>query len=90
MSDPKHPTNGEWELFDPLIKAPPLGANLLLINEGGTLIVGPWYQGAQAWGFKPKLPASVKQRIRERLQKQKEESESLHGSQPEGGPADPA
>lgn len=62
MSDPLHPTNQGWELFDPLIKPPPAGVNLLLINDGGVLIVGPWYRGAQAWGYKPSIPQSVKDR----------------------------
>jgi hypothetical protein len=48
MSDPKHPTNQSWELFDPALHPPPKGANLLLINEGGVLIIGPWYAGALA------------------------------------------
>lgn len=63
MSDPKHPTNQTWELFDPVLKPPPKGANLMLINEGGVLIVGPWYKGALAWGYKPSIPQSVKDRI---------------------------
>lgn len=62
MSDHIHPTNPTWELFDPLVHEPPRGVNLLLINEGGVLIVGPWYAGAQAWGFKPRVPQSVKDR----------------------------
>ena len=63
MSDPKHPTNGEWELFDPQIYEPPTGVNLLLVNEGGVLIQGPWYKGALAWGYKPVLPKSVKDKL---------------------------
>lgn len=62
MSDPKHPTAPVTELYDPLVVTPPRGVNLLLINEGGCLIVGPWYSGAQAWGYKPKMPQTVKAR----------------------------
>ena len=63
MSDPKHPTNQGWELFDPLLRTPPRGVSLLLINNGGKLIVGPWYHGALAWGYNPSIPQSVKDRI---------------------------
>lgn len=62
MSDPLHPTAQVTELYDPAINPPPIGVNLLLINEGGCLIVGPWYDGAQAWGYKPRIPQSVKDR----------------------------
>lgn len=90
MADPMHPVNPDWVLFDPTEHSPPKGVNLLLINEGGTLIVGPWYDGARAWGYKPRIPSSVKARQLQRLQKQKEESESFHACQSESGQADPA
>jgi len=90
MADPLHPTNPEWELFDPEVEKPPVGVTLVLLNEGGTMIVGPWYPGAQAWGYKPKVPASVKARIRARLQKQKQENESKYATQLESGSPDPA
>ena len=64
MSDPHHPTNPLWELFDPAIHAPPRGVDLLLINNGGVLITGQWYEGALAWGYKPSIPQSVKERIK--------------------------
>lgn len=63
MSDPKHPTNPAWELYDPIIRPAPKGRDLLLINEGGTLTIGTWYAGALAWGYAPKIPASVKARM---------------------------
>ncbi len=63
MSDPLHPTSQLSELFDPLVVPPPRGVSLLLINEGGTLIIGQWYDGAQAWGYKPRIPATVKARL---------------------------
>lgn len=62
MADPKHPVNRAWELFDPLVTKPPAGENLLLINQGGTLVTGPWHEGCLAWGYKPVIPASVKAR----------------------------
>jgi hypothetical protein len=67
MSDPKHPTNKSWELFDPLLHPPPNGVSLLLINEGGVLIVGTWYKGALAWGYKPSIHETVKQRMNKPL-----------------------
>lgn len=72
MSDPAHPTNPEWVLEDPLIKPAPLGVNLILVNEGGSLITGHWYEGAIAWGYKPKVPETVKARLTQKLQKQRE------------------
>ena len=51
------------ELFDPLIKPPPKGQTLLVINNGGVLIKSQWYDGALAWGYLPKIPKSVKDRI---------------------------
>ncbi len=63
MSDPKHPTNQRWELFDPASNPPPSGVSLLLINNGGVLIIGNWYTGALAWGYKPTIPQTVKTRI---------------------------
>ena len=63
MSDPKHPTAPAAELFDPEIKPPPKnGEHLLLINPGGVLIIGPWHAGCLAWGFKPRIPQTVKDR----------------------------
>ena len=63
-----HPTNRDWVLFDPLLVKPPIGEVLLLINEGGTLITGPWAEGCLAWGKKPIIPASVKARQTAKLQ----------------------
>jgi len=63
MSDPAHPTNETWELFDPEIYSPPRGVNLLMINPGGVLIVGTWIESSVAWGFKPRIPQTVKDRM---------------------------
>jgi len=62
MADPKHPTRKDWPLFDPLVKPPPSG-DLLIINEGGALKICPWYEGALAWGLKPVIPQTVKDRM---------------------------
>jgi hypothetical protein len=63
MDDLTHPTNKDWQLFDPKINPPPKDKSLLVINEGGVLIISMWYEGALAWGFKPKIPKSVKERL---------------------------
>jgi hypothetical protein len=63
MSDPLHPTESVTTLYDPLLVPPPVGVSLLLINEGGVLIIGQWYPGALAWGYKPRIPDSVKARM---------------------------
>jgi len=76
MTDNLHPTNQEWELFDPLEHPPPRGVSLLLINDGGVLIIGQWYEGAKAWGLKPKIPATVKARLTQKLQQSEIENES--------------
>lgn len=60
MPDPIHPTNQDWELFDPEIHPPPKGRSLLLINKGGVLMVGQWDPNCIAWGYKPRIPQSVK------------------------------
>ena len=87
MTEPHlHPTNGEWELFDPEVYPPPAGASLLLINNGGVLIVGQWYEGALAWGYKPKIPATVKARLTQKQQ----QSELKHGNESESGSTDPS
>lgn len=51
------------ELLDPLINPPPKGVTLLVINPGGVLIKSTWFDGAIAWGYLPKIPQSVKDRI---------------------------
>lgn len=67
--DPLHITNPDWVLFDPVdetspdFKRPQAGEEILMVNEGGKLIIGQWYPGAIAWGHKPKIPASVKARM---------------------------
>jgi hypothetical protein len=74
LTDTLHPTNGEWELFDPLVYPPPAGASLLVINPGGVLTISQWYEGALAWGKKPKIPATVKARLTQKQQQQSENS----------------
>lgn len=62
MKDPKHPTNPNWELFDPEDKAPPAGVELLVATKYGKLIISNWIPDGIAWGFKPGIPQPVKDR----------------------------
>lgn len=63
MKDPNHPTNQAWEMNDPEVDPPPIGVTLLVLNEGGCLIASSWYEGAQAWCYKPSVPEAVKARM---------------------------
>lgn len=63
MTNDKPKTAPVTELFDPLIHQAPKGETLLIIQEGGVLIKSQWYDGALAWGYLPKIPKSVKDRI---------------------------
>lgn len=61
MADPRHPTAPATVLYDPRVNPPPTGGQqLLCINPGGVLILGAWRDGYLAWGYKPKLPDSVR------------------------------
>lgn len=58
------PTDPSWTLKDPHIEIPPTGVDLQVVTSGGILTTGPWRDDYIAWGFRPKLPQSVKDRIR--------------------------
>ena len=77
MSDPQVPTNEDWVCFDPLIKPPPKGKTLWVVNEGGSGYKGMRFPEAIAWANLPKLPQSVKDRM-DAIAKQKQQSESLN------------
>lgn len=57
------PTNRSWVLEDPLVNPPPLNVDLLVVTSGGVLTTGPWRDDYLAWGLRPVIPASVKQRL---------------------------
>ena len=84
MSDPRHPTRPDWEMEDPEINPPPRGGEqLLLINKGGALIVGPWSDDCWAYSRKPRIPDSVKQRMTaSRLKKIAEEAARMGSHDP--------
>jgi len=58
------PTNKDWVLFDPHTNPPPLNVDLLVVTSGGILTTGPWRDDHIAWGLRPVLPPSVKERLR--------------------------
>ncbi len=62
MTD-KRPTARVTELYDPELFPPPQSMPLILINPGGVLITGFWFKGCLAWGYYPKIPATVKARL---------------------------
>jgi hypothetical protein len=47
-------------------QAPPLGVKLLLLNPGGTCVIGTWGDWAKAWAPLPKVPEHIKQLLLER------------------------
>lgn len=57
------PTAALTELYDPLVHKAPKGAPLLVVNPGGVLLCSPWFEGCLAWGYRPKMPQSVKDRM---------------------------
>ena len=64
MSIERVQVSTDWVCFDPLEVPPPLGELLCVINEGGVGQKSPWYEGAIAWAPLPRLPESVKKRVR--------------------------
>ena len=63
MSDPLQLTTDQIYFRDPDIDPPPRNVNMILLNEGGVLIVGPWSKGCMGWCPKPKIPESVKKKL---------------------------
>ena len=47
-------------------QAPPLGVKLLLLNPGGTCVIGTWGDWAKAWAPLPKVPAHIKELLLEK------------------------
>ncbi len=58
------PTNPAWVLNDPYFDPPPLGVDLLIVTQGGIFTTGPWKGEYLAWGLRPVLPKTVKDRLR--------------------------
>lgn len=64
--DVRHPTNKDWFLFDvlnPEHPRPPRNCSLLLINPGGSLIIGSYQPWVRYWGFKPRIPKTEDPRV---------------------------
>lgn len=63
MSDPTQLTTSDLMFRDPDIDPPPRGVNMLLLNQGGVLIVGTWSDDCWGWCPKPKVPQSIKEKM---------------------------
>lgn len=74
MSDPTQLTTHELLFRDPEVDPPPKGVNMLLLNPGGVLIVGPWSDDCIAWCPKPKIPKSLKDKLIRRMQHENDHS----------------
>ena len=62
--DEKYLTAPTVTLFDAEIHPPPKGAVLLILSKYNVLTKGTFQPGFHvAWGYLPKTPASVKQRM---------------------------
>jgi len=57
-------TRDVCELQDPQLNPPPRNEDLIVVTNGGRLTTGPWRDEYIAWGYFPKLPATVKERLR--------------------------
>lgn len=64
MSDPTQLTTDRLYFRDPDEDPPPKGVNMLLLNPGGVLVVGPWSNDCLGWCPKPRIPKSLKEKIR--------------------------
>lgn len=62
--------------FDPEIDPPPRGETIWVVGPGNVGYKGLWYDGAIAWAYLPKLPQSVKARLR-KLQEEQQERERV-------------
>ncbi len=67
MSDPTQLTTNELLFRDPEVDPPPRGVNMLMLNEGGVLIVGQWNNDCLAWCPKPKVPKALKEKLARRV-----------------------
>lgn len=66
MKDPEQLTTTALWFRDPDIHPPPKNTSMLLLNPGGVLIVGVWTDDCLGWCPKPKIPASIKAKMRQK------------------------
>ena len=69
MSDPDQLTTDQLYFRDPDIDPPPRNVNMLLLNPGGVLIIGPWTDTCLGWCPKPKIPRSLKDKLAKHREK---------------------
>lgn len=63
MSDPAQLTTDQLYFRDPDVDPPPKGVNMLLLNPGGVLVVGPWSSDCLGWCPKPRIPQTLKDKL---------------------------
>lgn len=63
MSDPTQLTTDQLYFRDPDEEPPPRGVNMLLLNEGGVLIIGQWADNCVGWCPKPRIPIALKEKL---------------------------
>lgn len=63
MSDPTQLTTDQLYFRDPDEEPPPKGVNMLLLNEGGVLIIGQWADICVGWCPKPRIPVALKEKL---------------------------
>lgn len=66
MSDPTQLTTDQLYFRDPDEEPPPRGVNMLLLNQGGVLIIGQWSADCVGWCPKPRIPKALKEKLTRR------------------------
>lgn len=56
---------GHTHWRDPKQEEPPRATKVLLLNPGGVAVIGHWAHWAIAWAPLPKIPADLKEKLRQ-------------------------
>lgn len=64
MGEVAHVTNKHSYFLDPLLNKPPAATKVLLLTKYGICTVGVWGEDCVAWLPLPKVPPSVKERMK--------------------------
>lgn len=75
MNELQQATTDQLYFRDPDIEPPPRASSLLLLNPGGVLIVGNWTDDCLGWCPKPKIPASIKEKMFRQPMAEKEDEQ---------------
>lgn len=63
MTELPQATTDQLYFRDPAIEPPPKATSMLLLNKGGVCIIGVWTDDCLGWCPKPKIPATLKEKI---------------------------